>query len=305
MKKAFTLIELLVVIAIIAILAAILFPVFAQAKTAAKKTVVLSNAKQISTSQLIYVNDYDDYSPALGVGDWTDKLYPYVKSEDMFMNPLRNDFDGGCLSYVATHPGTAPGAGSDEPGCKYVGFGYNWGPLKRRGGGLLGRQQPDPNRPGSLFIPGISMTSATDPANFFAYSISYDTPRITMGAFFLMCTFTGQSTKDMFFGGNWPVAYADGHAKSIQFEGGFGATFAENNEFATPKNKDLITNWCADPSTLVDTSGDSAGGGHNGPDGMETLFPTGTKCSDLPGIFKTFPHGAYSASATTPTYFNN
>ncbi len=59
-RKAFTLIELLVVIAIIAILAAILFPVFAQAKEAAKKTACLSNSKQIGTSTLLYLNDYDD-----------------------------------------------------------------------------------------------------------------------------------------------------------------------------------------------------------------------------------------------------
>lgn len=63
MKKAFTLIELLVVIAIIAILAAILFPVFAQAKAAAKKTSALSNQKQLSTSIFLYTNDYDDIYP--------------------------------------------------------------------------------------------------------------------------------------------------------------------------------------------------------------------------------------------------
>ena len=60
MKRAFTLIELLVVIAIIAILAAILFPVFAKAKDAAKKTADLSNLKQISLAAIMYTGDYDD-----------------------------------------------------------------------------------------------------------------------------------------------------------------------------------------------------------------------------------------------------
>jgi prepilin-type N-terminal cleavage/methylation domain-containing protein len=60
MKKAFTLIELLVVIAIIAILAAILFPVFAQAKLAAKKTSDLSNMNQIGLASIMYGTDYDD-----------------------------------------------------------------------------------------------------------------------------------------------------------------------------------------------------------------------------------------------------
>jgi len=63
-KRAFTLIELLVVIAIIAILAAILFPVFAQAKEAAKKTQTTSNMKQMATSAMIYVADYDDLFPS-------------------------------------------------------------------------------------------------------------------------------------------------------------------------------------------------------------------------------------------------
>ncbi len=63
MKRAFTLIELLVVIAIIAILAAILFPVFAQAKAAAKKTACLVQAKQMGTAAHIYLTDYDDNYP--------------------------------------------------------------------------------------------------------------------------------------------------------------------------------------------------------------------------------------------------
>src|SRR3954469_17835340 len=62
-RKAFTLIELLVVIAIIAILAAILFPVFAQAKEAAKKSQTLNNTKQLSIAMLIYNTDNDDIFP--------------------------------------------------------------------------------------------------------------------------------------------------------------------------------------------------------------------------------------------------
>jgi len=73
-KRAFTLIELLVVIAIIAILAAILFPVFAQAKEAAKKTADLSNQKQHATGTLLYSGDFDDtFFPQSGMdcaGNW-------------------------------------------------------------------------------------------------------------------------------------------------------------------------------------------------------------------------------------------
>ena len=69
MKRAFTLIELLVVIAIIAILAAILFPVFAQAKESAKSAVCLSNHKQLNMAFQLYVNDYDDQLPGARFAD--------------------------------------------------------------------------------------------------------------------------------------------------------------------------------------------------------------------------------------------
>jgi prepilin-type N-terminal cleavage/methylation domain-containing protein/prepilin-type processing-associated H-X9-DG protein len=71
--RAFTLIELLVVIAIIAILAAILFPVFAQAKVAAKKSVAISNQKQLGTAMILYMGDHDDVLPNL---TWADSFGP-------------------------------------------------------------------------------------------------------------------------------------------------------------------------------------------------------------------------------------
>ena len=88
-SRAFTLIELLVVIAIIAILAAILFPVFAQAKLAAKKTVDLSNLKQNMTATLIYSNDADDYLPVATFQEdyvFAARILPYTKSRDIFKN---------------------------------------------------------------------------------------------------------------------------------------------------------------------------------------------------------------------------
>ncbi|MDX2066392.1 MAG: prepilin-type N-terminal cleavage/methylation domain-containing protein [Fimbriimonadaceae bacterium] len=88
--RAFTLIELLVVIAIIAILAAILFPVFAQAKAAAKKSQDLSNFRQLATAIVLYAGDNDDVSLSAdheaGV-DWYESLYPYVKNRDIFRTP--------------------------------------------------------------------------------------------------------------------------------------------------------------------------------------------------------------------------
>jgi len=85
-RKAFTLIELLVVIAIIAILAAILFPVFAQAKRAAKGSVALAGAKQLGLAQLMYTNDYDDmFSPVVEFTSSNWAAYPFDYLEQPYM----------------------------------------------------------------------------------------------------------------------------------------------------------------------------------------------------------------------------
>jgi len=88
--RGFTLIELLVVIAIIAILAAILFPVFAKARAKARQTACLSNIKQISLALMMYAQDYDEAYPVVNEAtgyDWWPTLQPYVKNAQMFRCP--------------------------------------------------------------------------------------------------------------------------------------------------------------------------------------------------------------------------
>jgi prepilin-type N-terminal cleavage/methylation domain-containing protein len=137
MKRAFTLIELLVVIAIIAILAAILFPVFAQAKGAAKKTVSLSNVKQITTAWIMYAGDVDDTlmrvsvaGPGAATTYWWGKfdgtklkeeeglLYPYTKGKGIqvdpsFDNKLRSVL--GLTGYGYNHAYLSPSSYGPAP----------------------------------------------------------------------------------------------------------------------------------------------------------------------------------------------
>src|SRR3989337_1088074 len=100
-KRGFTLIELLVVIAIIAILAAILFPIFARAREKAMQASCLSNVKQLTLSVLMYMDDHDQIPPyrqfifwdynwsgVIGAYNWTYMLQPYVKNMDIFVCPI-------------------------------------------------------------------------------------------------------------------------------------------------------------------------------------------------------------------------
>lgn len=100
MKRGFTLIELLVVIAIIAILAAILFPVFARAREKARQSACSSNLKQLGLAFTMYCQDYDEMTP-IGyngqTGDtnpwwyksWRARIYPYVNNYQLFICPSK------------------------------------------------------------------------------------------------------------------------------------------------------------------------------------------------------------------------
>jgi prepilin-type N-terminal cleavage/methylation domain-containing protein/prepilin-type processing-associated H-X9-DG protein len=182
MKRAFTLIELLVVIAIIAILAAILFPVFAQAKVAAKKTNDLSNNKQLALASLMYGADYDDTalsfpyaaqwsSPAYTNGEkglhWADRLMPYVKSKGLFADPS----NGEQLYYASGYwrPG-AQFAGDTNPANLYrVTYTYNH---------LVSHADFSPDNPGAASLTGIPSPAETvmlgPSQNWFSWSSCQD-----------------------------------------------------------------------------------------------------------------------------------
>ena len=139
-KKGFTLIELLVVIAIIAILAAILFPVFARARENARRSSCQSNMKQIGLGLIQYMQDYDEITPFAYHGYdpqtngsasnqtpgwvWNDMIYPYVKSEEIFNCPSWSPGKGGNdvkpYRYVAP-PGDSTGPVVRAWASKYYG----------------------------------------------------------------------------------------------------------------------------------------------------------------------------------------
>lgn len=129
MTRGFTLIELLVVIAIIAILAAILFPVFAQAREAARKAQCLSNVRQLGMAFQQYFQDYDEQFPYIRRETaWPYTIQPYLKSTQMLRCP-----DDASINWTTPLPGKtalhlttytlnaylAPGVSTDAQGGNY------------------------------------------------------------------------------------------------------------------------------------------------------------------------------------------
>lgn len=225
LSRAFTLIELLVVIAIIAILAAILFPVFAQAKASAKNISDLSNVKQLGLANIMYAGDFDDnYSFAIRAdwnATWATNSLPYVKSNGMYRSPLDsgrtdgwsapndwlNGWAGLPISYGANayyHPSNSP-----------IGDGCGCGNLCVPAGTFAPMPQPTACGGTSDWFTksAISTTEITQPAATIMLTDKFNSDAVKMGAWGNTSAFFG-SNQFSIRGHNWdwaaPTAIPDG-----------------------------------------------------------------------------------------------
>ena len=184
-KNAFTLIELLVVIAIIAILAAILFPVFAQARNKARGAASVSNCKQLGTAMMMYVQDYDETYPSGWDQSWASENRPIGRTNGLMMwrlsmlpyiqkykyNPLDiyqgSSYTNQGVLNSPNQPGTANNFGP-------TGYGYNASGSGTAGpgmtGGWQGKNCADTNAAGCGHFPGSSLASISKPANMVAFA---------------------------------------------------------------------------------------------------------------------------------------
>lgn len=259
-RTAFTLIELLVVIAIIAILAAILFPVFAQAKEAAKKTQAINNTKQIGMGMHLYMGDYDDVTPltwtTVGTGGPSVDVYQtfqvYIKNMDIFFSPSRTETSTDCDNWATPDGYYRPGE-KDRYRC--VGYGYNWGFGVWAGGALVGPRTD--NGAGGMMMTGISATAIDSPAQLAAFGDTYNTRRYTMSAVSsLTTTYDGpEKNSGLRYGGSLNFAYADGHAKCMKMQGytaPLGLSPKGANYLLVPADETKISSmFCSQDSVTV------------------------------------------------------
>jgi len=215
-KRGFTLIELLVVIAIVAILAAILFPVFAQARDKARSTSCLSNARQIGVAFMMYAQDYDEYLPLTTFpvlsNSWTDTVQPYIKNRGIFRCP--SDGSANWERPLA-----------NETAVRRASYFLNaW----MAGSNIYGRLSAI-DSPASVIYMAESADNIT--RDHF-HPFYWGNPSEQTSAFMQNLTFDPQRdlTKELALErhqGGFNVAYADGHAKWVKWSQTWGARTAQ------------------------------------------------------------------------------
>ena len=239
-QKGFTLIELLVVIAIIAILAAILFPVFAQARERARAISCLSNLRQGSLAYAMYTQDYDEttpiqrnYSVSDGRPYWYVIIQPYVKNWGLMLCPDRS----------ITTTKTGVNYPTDVKG-RLLGYGYNDGWISDSGYGLT-LQVLDPNDSSKIIRPGRGIAAIAFPSDCVAFGDSYDTPGYSVAMDNIFSGPDGPAaTKQIRHNTNLNYAFVDGHAKVIKMKAGVYAGYGAT---ARPASQTDALKWCYDP----------------------------------------------------------
>lgn len=253
MKYAFTLIELLVVIAIIAILAATLFPAFAQAKESAKKTVDMMNTRQVAMAFHMYVGDNDDVTPTVSkekqpgldgnptsaVSSWYNELKPYA-GRNLFLSPERKD------QIVNSN---SPCYDNVNPTGTCLGYGYNDGLVSDSGYGLLDTQTKDAN--GKTLRPGRNLSQVPDTANTVAFGSSNDTPGYSIAMDNIMSQYPDMvSSKLLRFGGKFNYGFTDGHAHLIYMT---SREYTGYGLIGFPANVQDAYKWCFNQSFTPDS----------------------------------------------------
>ncbi len=250
MKKAFTLIELLVVIAIIAILAAILFPVFAQAKTAAKNSASLSNLKQINLAFIMYGNDNDDVVPMAvyidnsGWHEWSYSIDPYQKNFNLNYSPLGGPKAISSWMNIFTTP-QYNWIGNWQYFCQY---GMN--------ASYLNRAAPDCSNiqvAGNLFGPPVSSTAIANPSDTVAFTdAGQDAPQDNVGTSFVYGP-GGYQADDV-------CTYGDWGASTNVWYGQSGSTATTKAGFVRPRAAGGAVTTFTDGHTKVLKLGSLAAG---------------------------------------------
>src|SRR5216684_1968597 len=177
-RRAFTVIELLVVVATIVILAAILFPAFAQARAKAHQASCASHLAQIARAGMLYVQDNDERFPSCYstsgppyVMDPRTSLQPYIKNWDVFYCPDRRTVLPECLDPMA----------SFRPNSRCMGYGYNWGSgLGWGSSSLKADGLVRPATDGSNAVIGVLMAEVMTPSHTFFYGDTNDYLFITL-----------------------------------------------------------------------------------------------------------------------------